>query len=82
MEQSPEALEVEENIRALAESEGFDLTENLPAIARAKTRFFGVEDWRKCPCDRDSDRACISTRCFAEIMRDGVCHCNLYKRRF
>lgn len=80
MEQTPEALEIETLIRKVAEKEGLGLTENLPAIARAKARFFGVGEWHKCPCDRESDRACISTRCFTDIMRDGICHCNLYTR--
>lgn len=67
-------------IEQKAESHGFQLTKNLQAIARAKLRVFGVKDWTRCPCDRNSDRGCISAHCLADIEKDGVCHCNLYTK--
>lgn len=68
-------------IKKKAEASGLDLTQNLIAIARAKQRFFGILSWSRCPCDKDSDRSCISSRCKEEIEKNGVCHCNLYKKR-
>ena len=35
----------------------------------------------KCPCDPDSDRACISKHCRQDIENDGICHCQLYMKR-
>ncbi len=67
------------NINWLAEMNGYGLTEHAPKIARAKLRFFGVDNWNKCPCDPDSDRACISEHCHKDIKEFGHCHCNCYK---
>lgn len=72
---------VKENIKTIAEENGYDLTKNVEAIAKAKLRFFGVENWRKCPCVRDDEHACISAQCKLDIENDGVCHCNLYKKK-
>lgn len=82
MEQTEIGKKIEENILALAKKEEFEVTENLPAIARAKERFFGLKAWQKCPCDRSGERACGSLKCLNEILREGVCHCNLFKRGF
>lgn len=71
---------IKENIQKTAKDNGYELTENIDAIARAKLRFFGRECWAQCPCDRDSDRACISQHCKEDIAKNGVCHCNLYRR--
>ena len=72
---------IEELIRHKAESHGFELTKNVTAIAKAKARFFGLEQWTRCPCDRESDRACCSAHCLEDIEKNGVCHCNLYKKK-
>lgn len=72
---------VKENIKTIAKDNGYDLTKNVEAIAKAKLRFFGVENWRKCPCVRDDEHACISRQCKLDIENDGVCHCNLYKKK-
>lgn len=68
-------------IEKKAEELGYDLTDNYPKIARAKANFFGLERWSKCPCDPDSDRACISQHCKDDIEADGQCHCHCYKRK-
>ena len=47
----------------------------------AKFRFFGEDDWARCPCDPDSDRACISEHCHKDIATNGHCHCNCYCRK-
>ena len=43
--------------------------------------FFGVKKWMKCPCDPESDRACISKHCKEDIVKDGICHCGLHKKK-
>lgn len=34
----------------------------------------------KCPCDPNSDRGCISDRCYKEIQENGICHCKCFER--
>ncbi len=69
-----------DKIKNAAKSNGYQLTDNVEKIARAKGAFFGVNKWARCPCDPESDRACISKRCRQDIADYGVCHCNLYKK--
>ncbi|MBE6453592.1 MAG: hypothetical protein E7017_01735 [Alphaproteobacteria bacterium] len=69
-----------EKIKNAAKSNGYQLTDNVEKIARAKNAFFGSTKWARCPCDPESDRACISKRCRQDIADHGVCHCNLYKK--
>lgn len=66
-------------IQWLADMHGYDLTQHAPKIAAAKDRFFGENEWFKCPCDPDSDRQCISEHCHKDILENGHCHCNCYK---
>lgn len=70
-----------ENITKLAKENGYDLTKHAPKIAMAKFRFFGEDDWARCPCDPDSDRACISEHCHKDIEKNGTCHCHCYCRK-
>ena len=72
--------EIVAKIKATAERNGYEVTDNVIKIADAKLRFFGCQKWALCPCDLDSDRACISKHCKEDIAKDGVCHCNLYRR--
>ncbi len=72
--------EIVAKIKATAERNGYEVTDNVTKIADAKLRFFGCQKWARCPCDPDSDRACISKHCKEDIAKDGVCHCNLYRR--
>lgn len=72
--------EIINKFKILAEKNNYVLTDNAIKIANAKLNFFGETKWFKCPCDPDSDRACISKRCKVDIERDGVCHCNLYQK--
>ena len=71
-------MAVLDKIKQAAEDNGYGLTEFAPKIAAAKERFFGEDEWYRCPCDPQSDRACISERCKKEIAQDGHCHCNCY----
>lgn len=60
---------------------GFEATENLEKIARAKNMMFGDKEWYRCPCDgQNSNRYCISELCRNDIERDGICHCRCYKK--
>jgi hypothetical protein len=44
---------IEQNIREIASRYNWTINEkNLPKIANAKRRFFGEEDWSRCPCIR------------------------------
>ena len=70
-----------EYMKQLAEQEGYEVTDNAPKIAKVKERFFGVEHWKRCPCDPDSDRFCISEHCKRDIQQNGVCHCNAYRKQ-
>lgn len=68
-----------EQVKLLAEKNNFTLTENAKKVVKAKLRFFGEKDWSRCPCDPNSDRACISEHCKNDILTQGKCHCSLYK---
>lgn len=76
-----EQEEIEEKIRQTAARNGYDLSDNLAKIAKGKLMFFGPKLWVKCPCDPNSDRACISKHCRHDIETDGICHCQLYMKR-
>lgn len=65
-------------LQAKADAEGYKTTKYLENIAKAKLRSFGIGELFRCPCDPNSDRACISEHCRNDIARDGHCHCNLF----
>lgn len=69
-----------EKIKKIATANGYKVTKYAPRIAKAKAQFFGVNKWARCPCDPESDRACISTHCCQDIAETGTCHCKLYER--
>lgn len=74
---------IEENIRSLAGIEGWTVNEKTVArIAKAKERFFGEADWKRCPCypPDDTIHGCGTKACGDYIMTEGICHCNLYMR--
>ena len=75
-----EKAKVVEEIKKLAKENNFGLTDNAERIAGAKLRFFGIDDWKKCPCVNDGEHACISPKCREQIENEGVCHCNLFKK--
>ena len=74
-------MSIEKLIEEEAAANGYGLTKFYTKIAKAKERFFGEKDWRRCPCDPESDRACISARCRREIEENGFCHCNCYCKK-
>ena len=73
--------EAKTRLRSIAKEHGYELSGNLESIAKAKLRFFGLENLRLCPCDRNSDRACVSEHCKQDIEKDGICHCSLMKKK-
>lgn len=63
-------------------SHGFEPTENVEKIARAKKMMFGEEEWSRCPCDGHNDeRFCLSDLCRSDIESNGICHCRCYKKK-
>ena len=63
------------------ESYGLKPTENIEKVAKAKSRMFGEEVWRRCPCDGENEkRYCVSELCRSDIERNGVCHCRCYAK--
>ena len=77
-------MDIVENIRELAVKHDLKINEKvINRIAKAKERFFGEDNWVKCPCYPPEDiiHGCGSPACFETINKDGVCHCNLYMKK-
>ena len=71
-------MTIEEQMRELAKTSGFECTEFLPKIASARERM-GLSI-NICPCAKDdAERGCISEKCACEIIKTGTCHCHAYK---
>ncbi len=75
-----ESEEIKTAIEKLAKENNFKLTNNVDKIINAKLRFFGYDNWRKCPCVRDGEHSCISPKCKEQIKTTGKCHCNLFEK--
>lgn len=56
------------------------INDNCEKIAKIKLKFFGVDNWRKCPCYGSDDQihGCGTTACLDEINKNGICHCKLF----
>lgn len=75
-------MEVKEKIQELANINDFKLSDNADKIIAAKIRFFGEDDWQRCPCDRDNkSRFCCSQLCQSDVRTNGECHCRLFLRK-
>lgn len=73
-------MDIEKKIEFIAETTGLKLTENKDKVIRAKKMLFANGNMLRCPCDsKNEDRFCVSETCMDDIMRDGHCHCNLFK---
>ena len=72
--------EIKAELEKIAKENNYTLTNNVDKIINAKLRFFGEENWRKCPCVQDSEHACLSDKCRNQIETTGKCHCNLFKK--
>lgn len=63
----------------IAVENNLELTENAFNIARFRART--QMPMEKCPCEPNStDRGCIGKKCWDEINKDGVCHCQCFRR--
>ena len=61
---------------------GYEPTENIEKIARAKNMMFGEAEWSRCPCDGNNEaRYCLSELCRSDIEKNGICHCRCYKKK-
>lgn len=66
-------------IDKIAVENNLELTDNAFNIARFRART--QMPMGKCPCEPNAtDRGCIGKKCWDEINKDGVCHCNLFRR--
>ena len=74
-------LFIQEKIKNIAAKNNLDISDKLEKIAKAKYMFFGTKLWVKCPCDPESDRACISKHCKEDIENNGICHCGMYIKK-
>ena len=74
---------IEDNIKAIAQEEGYKLSDNVSKIAKAKLMMKGLDNWHLCPCypADDIEHGCGTELCKQEIERDGVCHCHLYNKK-
>lgn len=65
-------------IKTLARKYDFKL-ENLDKVLNAKMILFGRDNPKRCPClSQDPDHYCGSTRCIADTVYLGHCHCRLF----
>ena len=73
---------IKKKIKELAKINGFKLSDNVDKIINAKIRFFGEDEWRRCPCERDNEaRFCCSQLCQTDVRFHGECHCRLFLRK-
>jgi len=73
---------VKNELSKIANNYNYDIDQsNLEKISKAKLRFFGKDNFKKCPCypQTDIEHGCGSNKCLAEIDITGTCHCNLFK---
>lgn len=74
--------EIKQEIYNIAEKNNYKVNEEtVDKIINAKLRFFGEENWHKCPCVRDDEHACLSLACSEQIESTGKCHCNLFLKK-
>lgn len=63
-------------LKAAAEA-GVEPTKNTEKIARARVKM-GIPI-TVCPCaSKDTDRGCISEKCFKQIKEEGTCCCRAF----
>lgn len=73
---------IKKKIKELAKINGFKLSDNVDKIINAKIRFFGEDEWYKCPCERENEsRFCCSQLCQTDVRTKGECHCRLFLRK-
>lgn len=76
------AEEYMNEMKLIAEEQGYELTENAEKIAKFRAR--ANVPLSVCPCDKDSPapyRGCVGFICADEIKEKGVCKCNCFRRK-
>ena len=70
-------------IEKMAKENKWEISKFSSRIAKAKLKFFGVDDWKRCPCypPDDIEHGCGSTACTKDIETTGKCHCNLFLKQ-
>lgn len=73
------ADEIMNEMKLIAEEQGYELTENAEKIAKFRART-GM-DMSVCPCDpKNPYRGCVGSLCRQELETAGMCHCNCFKK--
>ena len=71
--------ELKEVLTKVAALKNVEMSEYADKIIKVKT-IFNVGT--RCPCCQDDrEMACISKKCFNDIMRYGHCHCQLFLKK-
>ena len=75
--------QIEKNIIKLADENNWELSKNVSKIAKVKLKFFGFDEWERCPCypKEDTIHGCGTEECAKDIETDGKCHCNLFLKK-
>jgi len=72
------ADEIMNEMKLIAEEQGYELTENAEKIAKFRART-GLP-MSQCPCDpKASGRGCIGPVCRDELETKKICHCNCFR---
>lgn len=73
---------IQQNILNEAKINNLNVTDNLQKISKAKLKFFGLNDWYRCPCygQDDLEHGCGKEACLNEIKQNGICHCKLFTK--
>ena len=73
---------IKENILNDAKENNLKVTSNIDRIAKAKSKFFSLEEWYRCPCygKDDTIHGCGKEACLNTIKENGICHCKLFER--
>lgn len=66
-------------LQRVAKLKNVDFSKDADKIIKVKT-IFGVGT--RCPCCQDDrEMACISSKCFNDIVKYGQCHCGLFIKK-
>lgn len=73
------AEEILQEMKLIAEENGYELTENAEKIAKFRAR--ADIPMNLCPCDiKNPYRGCVGIKCHIEIKEEGECHCRCFRR--
>ena len=78
-EQDLDIAKIKETLSEIGKRCGFKLTKNADNVVKAKYRFLGNENFRKCVCVKDDEHYCCSQLCQTTTRAKGRCDCNLFE---